>query len=312
MDEATTRTAEGQLELLPAERSKDGQAQSLIVVEQLPVISERLESVAAVIRERVGHAMAQECTEATLKATKELRAGLNREFRQLEEQRKLAKAAVMQPYDEFEAVYRRCVTNAYGEADKCLKDKIDTVTDGILQRKENEIRRYFSESVHALGIPWLTWERLGIKVNMSVTYKKLKEQVDGFTSKVLDDVAMIATQDAPDEIMTEYKRTLNAAQAVCTVRERREAIAREAAAREAAKQREARADEVIAAVDDALPPPEDIEPVDCVPDPVETRQDEAPQQDNPFVWLTIRRIGHLKSKMKELKNFLIEGGYVLE
>lgn len=298
-----------QMEIIQAGTSG---AEHLIVVEQLPIISERLESVAESIRDRVRAAQAQECTEETLSAAKKLRAALNKEFRLLEEQRKLAKTAVMQPYDAFEKVYRRCVSDAYGAADAELKAKIDAVTDGILRRKEDEIVRYFNESVHALGIPWLMWERLGIKVNMSVTYKKLKEQVDGFTSKVLDDVAMIATQDAPDEIMTEYKRTLNAAQAVCIVRERREAIAREAAAREAAKQREARADEVIAAVDDALPPPEDIEPVDCVPDPVETRQDEAPQQDNPFVWLNIRRIGHLKSKMRELKTFLVEGGYIIE
>ena len=74
--------------------------QELIVVEQLPIIKERLKKVSAEIDKEVTQAKSIVCTEENIKAVKEIRAKLNNTFKALEEQRKNVKNSIMQPYEE--------------------------------------------------------------------------------------------------------------------------------------------------------------------------------------------------------------------
>lgn len=85
----------------------------LIRVAQLPVIEERLRAMKETVDKRVGEALALVCNEETVQAVKAVRADLNKEFQVLEEQRKAAKKAVLGPYEQFEAVYKECVSDAF-------------------------------------------------------------------------------------------------------------------------------------------------------------------------------------------------------
>ena len=97
----------------------------LIRVAQLPVIEERLRAMKETVDKRVGEALALVCNEETVQAVKAVRADLNKEFQVLEEQRKAAKKAVLGPYEQFEAVYKECVSDAFRAADAALKGKVD-------------------------------------------------------------------------------------------------------------------------------------------------------------------------------------------
>ena len=66
-------------------------SQELIVVKQLPLIEEHLKELSAEINEKVESAKSLICTEETVKEVKQVRADLNKDFKELETQRKLVK-----------------------------------------------------------------------------------------------------------------------------------------------------------------------------------------------------------------------------
>ena len=73
----------------------------LIEVKQLPVIEEQLRSVSTVIDERVKNATSLVCTEESVKTIKEIRAELNKDYKEFESKRKLVKEQVLKPYNVY-------------------------------------------------------------------------------------------------------------------------------------------------------------------------------------------------------------------
>lgn len=201
--------------------------QELIVVEQLPIIKEQLKNVSAEIDKEVEEAKSLICTEENIKTVKEVRAKLNNTFKLLEEQRKNVKNSVMQPYNDFEKVYKECVSDKFKSADIDLKNKIDTIEKEAKQQKENEIREYFEEYKQANNIDFITYEQTKINVTLTASKKSLKEQAKAFIDKIVDDLQLIETQEHKAEILVEYKQTLNVSNAITTVTNRFKAIEEE-------------------------------------------------------------------------------------
>ena len=81
-------------------------AESLIVVQQLPVIKEQLHSIKAQAQASVAEALALVCTEETLRVVKEQRAKLNRDRKDLDERRAVVKKQIMKPFEDFDKVYK--------------------------------------------------------------------------------------------------------------------------------------------------------------------------------------------------------------
>ena len=94
---------------------------NLIVLEQLPIIKSHLENLSIEIKEKVDNAVSLVCTPENYKEIKEVRSNLNKEFQELETQRKKVKKAIMEKYDEFEQIYKENVSNLYQEAEIELK-----------------------------------------------------------------------------------------------------------------------------------------------------------------------------------------------
>ena len=212
--------------------------ESLVRVTQLPVIEERLRQLKSEIDKRVQEAMSLVCTADTIQTCKDARADLNRKFADLEEIRKSVKKQVMSPYERFEDVYRECVTELFRRADADLKGKIDAVENELKSVCEQNLQAYFCELRDARGLPWLEYERSGIKVDMASakakTPKKLMEALKLFVDGVSANVKMIDGMDDAAEIMTEYKATLDAAASIATVQQRKKRIEAE---RQAAEER---------------------------------------------------------------------------
>ena len=106
---------------------KEEKKDQLIVVKQLPIIEEKLQALSIEIDEKVENALSLVCTEETRKDIKEVRASLTKQFKELEEQRKFVKNAVLDPYNKFEEIYKKCVSDKFKFADSELKKKIDEV-----------------------------------------------------------------------------------------------------------------------------------------------------------------------------------------
>lgn len=246
----------------------------LIVVKQLPEIEERLRTVKESVNRRVSSALAMVCTEETLQAVKAERAKLNQEFAILEDQRKAAKKAVLEPYERFEEVYRDCVSIGFKQADEALRSKIAEVESEMKLRCEDGLRDYFAELCAVHHLDWLTYERAGIKVDMASakakTPSKLRKQLMEFVVGVADSVDRISALEDASEIMAEYKRTLNAADAICTVQERHRRIEdqkKELEARKAVREQE---DAMARRVEALVPPvvmekPPEKDPNEIIP-----------------------------------------------
>lgn len=269
----------------------------IIVVKQLPQIEEHLQTIKEDVTKRVNEATSLVCTEETVKVVKEYRAQLNREFKYWEDERKKVKKAVMSPYDQFEAVYKSCITDVFKKGDADLKNKIDSVERDLKREKEDEVIRYFDEYVESKnkGLQqFITYRDTNINVTLSASLKSLKEQAKAFVDRVCDDLVLIETQEHKDEILYEYKQTLNVANAITTVTNRYKAI-------EAARKREEERKAKELAAKEAAKKVETV--VEPLAPPVESPRVE---EKVLTVKLTIRAT---KSKLSELKAFLNSGGY---
>lgn len=196
----------------------------LIIVRQLPIIEENLKALKGEIELKASRAMNLFCTEDTVKEIKVVRADLNKEFTALEEQRKLVKSKVMEPYEAFEKVYKECVSEIYKKADVDLKSKIDEVDNGLRNEKEELVIEYFNEYQESRGIDFVTFGQAGIKVGLSDSLKSLKDKAKAFVDKICDDLEMIKTQEHKEEILVEYEKSLNASQAITIVVNRHKAM----------------------------------------------------------------------------------------
>lgn len=287
----------------------------IIVVKQLPIIEEQLAEIKAAVKSKVELAMSLVCTEETYKDIKKTRADLNAEFKAWEDKRKEVKAAVMTPYEKFEAIYKDCISDSYKKADKDLKGKIDSVEGELKAKKEQEVKEYFDEYLASKGIDFVTYENANVNVTLSASMKSLKEAAKAFIDRICDDLALIDTQEHKAEILVEYKRTLNVSQAITTVTARMKAIEEEKARQEeAARQAEmARQEEMARQATEQeqeviLTPPTMEEVQEEVLTPPTMEPVEEPEEEYTMKFSVTAPL----SKLRELKEFLNKGGYKYE
>lgn len=215
----------------------------LVRVKQLPIIEEQLRAMKETIEQQTSEAMRLVCTADTIQTVKDMRAELNRKFNALEDARKNVKKQIMAPYERFEETYRECVTDLFRRADADLKGKVDAVEGELKSICEQNLQAYFCELRDARGLPWLEYERAGVKVDMTSarakTPKKLMDALRLFVDGVAANVKMIEGMDDAPEIMAEYKATLDVAASIATVQQRKKRIEAERQAAEERARREA-------------------------------------------------------------------------
>lgn len=267
----------------------------LIVVEQLPIITEKFRMLGAEIDNKIAGALALRCNENTIKTVKTLRADLNKDFATLDGRRKEVKKAILSPYDQFEAVFNEFVGDKLKQADKVLKSRIDEIENAVKAEKETELKAFFTEYAISKGLidNFVTFEKWNPVLSISVTLKAMKQECREWLDRIADDIELIKTQEHLEEILVEYRRSLNSSNAITTVANRHKEIEAQKAAdaeREArrAAEREALA-KVEQAVSEYIAPPMQIQP-----------------QEKQFT-LAFKVTG-TKAQLIELKNFIIEKG----
>lgn len=289
--------------------------QDLIVVKQLPIIQEQLKTLSEEIDKKVEGAKSLVCAEETVKTVKQVRADLNKEFKELEEKRKFVKDQVLAPYMKFEEVYKQYVSDKYKSADTELKSKVDSVENELKAQKEQEVREYFEEYKKYKNIDFIKFEQANIKVGLSDSKTSLHKQAQAFIDKTYDDLNLINTQEHKAEILVEYKQSLNVSQAITIVANRFKAIDEEKKKQEELKQKQLEEaqrisnenikeqTEVTKQALDNLTQKEEVNQV-VLEAPIEEQQQEV---------LTLRfTVKGTRTKLKALKEFLENGGYDYE
>lgn len=262
----------------------------LIVLRQLPVIEEHLHKIKDEITNKVETALSLVCAEDTVKTVKSARAELNKEFSYWESQRRDIKSAINAPYEQFSDVYKECVSDVFKNADKQLKSKIDSVENELKSAKAAEVQAYFEEYARSKNIDFVVFEQAVPSVTLSASVKSLKEKAKSFLDRIAGDLSVIETQEDKDEILYEYKQTLNLSDSVSSVVNRHKAITEATDTKQEEKQAAIQQEEA----DAPLTAPSAAQP-----------QDDRIYSLSFTVWGT-------KAKLKELKKFLENGGYRYE
>lgn len=278
--------------------------QDLIVVKQLPQIEEHLKELSLEVDKKVENAKSLVCTDENVKTIKQIKADLNKEFKEVEVQRKIVKEQILAPYIQFEEIYKTYISDKYKSADSDLKAKIDLVESELKNKKEQEVKDYFEEYKIANNIDFVTYGQAKINVTLSASMKSLKEQAKSFIDKIADELKLIETQEHKAEILVEYKQNLNVAQSITMVTNRFKVIEEEKqrqlkkAQEEVEKNLQKQTEETKKAIDNFRVPEILEAPV------IEKKQEEI---------LTLKFIVKgTRTKLKELKQFLENGGYDYE
>lgn len=276
--------------------------QELIVVKQLPIIEEQLKVLSEEIDEKVKKSQSLICTEETVKEVKQIRADLNKDFKELEEKRKTVKEQILNPYNKFDEIYKKYVTEKFKKADVDLKNKIDSIENDLKSKKEQDIKDYFEEYKIAQKIDFITYKQAKINVTLTASMKSLKEQAKTFIDKIVDDLNLIETQEHKAEILVEYKQTLNVSQAITTIANRFKAIEEEK------KKQEEKVVHIEMDQNHEISKRSYEELEDVFSKPLEQ-----PKEEKQEEILTLKfTVKGTKAKLKALKEFLINGGYEYE
>ena len=256
----------------------------LIVINQLPIISEQLDKVKDEIKRRTAFADTVTVSEENRQEIKKIRAAMNAEKSRLDEVYKKALEAVIAPIQVVQDKYKDCV-GLYTKANSQLKAKIDVIEDGLKLEKENSVKEYFEELVTAKKIDFISFERLGLKITLSVSEKKLKEQVNNIVERVATDLKAIEIQENKEEILVEYKKSLNVSEAVSIVDARHKAIQAEKERKIKQEEQRAKRIAVAQAVEEVARQQaqvqsgsDNVKPVQTVKEPVHVEQQLTPPQ----------------------------------
>lgn len=262
-----------------------------VTIQSLPQITESLKELKGKIEERTAIASQVVVTEENLKEIKKLRAELNREFAAAESDRKTLLKQVSEPIDSFKKTYDEFVAQPYKKADRDLKSKIDTVTAALIDEKSEKLKVYFEEYASEFKVDFVKFENLPIKVTQSESMISLKNKVNEYVNKTVEDVEAIKhlPEDEQPEVMAEYKKRLNLSVVLAEYHERKRRAEEEKAHLEARREQEKQESIRIERVMETAP----------VIVPAEPPKDEK-------VYRTTFRVCGTKSQLLKLREFLKE------
>lgn len=211
----------------------------IMVVEQIPIIKQQLEAFKEELTERVSYVSSLTVTDSNIKDMKKELADIRKLKAELESRRKEVKKQVLAPYEEFELFYKGFAVEPLDFAIRTLDSQIKANEKKRIDEKTSKLKSYFEEAKQALGVDWVTFEQMGLKVIQSTSESKYKEQIMEWLSHILDEVEIISKHADKDEIFVEYKNCLNLKAAISTVEARHKALEAEKLKRE--QQEETRA-----------------------------------------------------------------------
>ena len=193
-----------------------------IVVSQLPVIEDSLSELHVQIQADMDAVRNLAATEENYKELKKIRADWNKRISVLEELRKKVKAEIEEPYRKFEkGPYNALISEMRGAVNQ-LDTGIKDVEEILKMERQKELFAFFEDYRTSLGLDSKIADprRSGIEIGLSGTVSGLKKRYKEWLDKVDSDLKTIETLENRDEIMAEYRITLDLGKSIQVVKER--------------------------------------------------------------------------------------------
>ena len=292
---------ENKLELVKPEF--DGEIQ--VRIKSVGEIESNMKEVKGYVEELNNYYKSVTFTEETLKEAKEEKAKVNKFKTEVADYRKKITAEYNKPIKVFEDTAK--------ETEKLLSETYNTINQQVAgfeeeqkRQKEQEIREYFEEYKTANDIDFVNYEQAQINVTLTASVKSLKEQAKAFIDRIMDDLKLIETQECKEEILVEYKQNLNVSKSIQEVANRHKLLEEEKKKQEELKNKqleEAKRQADISIKEQEL----------ATKNALDNFVIEAPKVVEQEEILTLSfKVRGTRNKLKELKRFLIEGGYDYE
>ena len=292
---------ENKLELVKPEF--DGEIQ--VRIKSVGEIESNMREVKGYVEELNNYYKSVTFTEETLKQAKEEKAKVNKFKTEVADYRKKITAEYNKPIKVFEDTAK--------ETEKLLSETYNTINQQVAgfeeeqkRQKEQEIREYFEEYKTANDIDFVNYEQAQINVTLTASVKSLKEQAKAFIDRIMDDLKLIETQECKEEILVEYKQNLNVSKSIQEVANRHKLLEEEKKKQEELKNKqleEAKRQADISIKEQEL----------ATKNALDNFVIEAPKVEEQEEILTLSfKVRGTRNKLKELKRFLIEGGYDYE
>ncbi len=180
----------------------------LIVIKQVPIIEQHIENIGLEIKERIAALTSNISADTPVKELKQLRADLNKEYKDFEDRRKYIKEQISKPYEDFNNIYQKQIADNYKNADSLLKRYIDDVENAKKRAIIEHLQSYFEKVANIKGIHFVKYEDVGINVTLSASTGSLETQIDEFFNKIESEITIIETQ--PNNTKMDYLRAIYA------------------------------------------------------------------------------------------------------
>lgn len=292
----------------------------IAIVEQLPVINEKIKEVGEQLTKRLKKLNLDKlvCNDETRKEIKNLRTELGKELKAFEEQRKNIKTKINEPYEVFNQTYEKEIKEKYQNADLILKNKIDLVETEIKNNAKILAVEYFEEykkSKSNIEDNYIKFDELNLQIGLDALtekgtlVKKYKDAISSKLDEVERDIETINTMEHNNEILVEYLKHKNLSLAIKEVNDRHFVLEQVRERQEIAKERIIEEAKIVEKVEEVL-----SAPVEEVPEGQMTIYDfldnEKTESEEKFE-MTFTVKGTL-TKLKELKEYLIKEGFINE
>lgn len=137
------------------------------------------------------------------------KANLNKVSKALNDERIAVKKEYVKPLELFEEQVKE-ITGLIKDVTNKLDEQVKVAEDAEKQLKEDNVRFYFDELKLANpSIDFITFEDVNLNVTLSVSEKKLKEEVKAFVDQILLDLEEITTDPNASRLLAKYKLSKN-------------------------------------------------------------------------------------------------------
>lgn len=271
----------------------------LVQVVQLPIIVQQFQLISEKLKEEADYILSLECNEETYKEVKKFKASFNKQYEALDSKRKEVKKQILAPYDEFEKMFNLYIKQVFDPVKAEVSQKVTEVENGLKTTKRLNVLEYFDEYVKAKNVEFLDFADMGLNINLTVKETALKKEIKEKVDRIASEIEAIANLENSTEVLVEYKKCLNMAQAVFIVTERKKAIEEESQRLQAQQAQDEIYVQTVAKVDDAI---EEFKAPTVEPE----------QSTPPTKYVTCFKVTGTLEQLQALKKFLKEGDYVYE
>lgn len=236
-------------------------------------------------------------TEETLKEATDEKAEVNKYKDKVKKFKKEIIDEYNKPINNFKELCDSTISlleNTY----TTINDQIKAFDLQTIAEYTEIIRSYFNEYAKSKNIDFVIFEDMNFKVlkgslteSKNLT-KKTKDSINSFIDKIVDDIKLLNSQQYVDEMMIEYKKDLNVSRSITEVNNRHVELERVKQEKESKKEQELTDETMLNKIDECLKAPK-----------IEKTEE--------ILELTFKVRG-TQEKLRELKEFLIQGGYDYE